>query len=58
MSSVNQDNDNKIKILRHPLLIKSYLVIKLIYSNMVLCISVIAFIPLLLTTTSTTNCSL
>lgn len=56
--SINQDNDNKIKILWHPLLIKSCLPVKLTYNYMLLCTFVIVFILLLLATISTTNYSL
>lgn len=56
--SINQSNDNKIKILWHPLLIKFCRLVKLTHSHMLLCTFVIAFILLLLATISTTNCSL
>lgn len=56
--SINQNNDNKIKILWHPLLIKFCRLVKLTHSNMLLCTFVIAFILLLLATISITNCSL
>lgn len=56
--SINQDNDNKIKIRWHPLLIKFCCLVKLTCSNMLLCTFIIAFILLLLATISTTNCSL
>lgn len=44
--SVSQNNDNKIKVLWHPLLIKSCPLVKLMYSNMLSCTFVMAFILL------------
>lgn len=55
---VNQDNDNKINILRHPLLIKSCLPVIVTYNYILLCTFLIVFILLLLATISTTNYSL